>query len=419
MAFVDESDPNVAPTEFDEFPQGEHGVAGIFEFITKDDQDVPMYKERDGHLYTLVRLRLTDGTAGPPMGCSPADLVMLVKAFAGVEALKMLPEDRGSVPFLLRVKQVANCEAPDQAGKTPIKQTAYVAKGFTRSVTGANLPVDQLFRFALDSMSNVDWSKDAVSFKLLEAFHQEVVRASLRVVGDMSGAKTMYDGALVQLLIENPFDGAREATTADGRTALLPKFKVNPNKSQPRSVARIRQFINIYCPQIMEYEWVADMTRSRFGTNEVENPIVVIADAALASNRIGIGKLSMPAKKGARPVPRLDLLDLVPADGSTPAPVAAPAVTTKLVALFDTINDYVHDDYGVDAFLPNTRTFSESGKTWAVAKMAPVWDELKLPNPRRLAELNEEQSDKLMGALLSEYGWPKHKAPAAVSPTDF
>lgn len=416
MPFIDESDPNIAPTEFEEFPQGEHGVAGIFEFISVDDQGVPLYKERDNHPYTLVRLRLTDGTAGPPMGCSPADLVLLVKAFAGDAAIKMLPEDRSSVQFLLRVKQVANCEAPDQAGKTPIKQTAYVNKGFVRNVTGAYLPTDQLFQFGLDSITNLDYSKDGLAFKELQQYHQEVVRASLRVMGDMTGAKTMYDGATTPILIANPFDGSREITTDDGRTALMPKFKVNPNRSQPRDVARIRQFINIFCPEIMKYEWVSDMTRSKFGTNEVENPIVVIADAALGSGRRAIGKLSMPTKKGAKPIPRLDLLDMVAADGSAPAaPNMAQNSKSNLLSLFDTINDFVQDAYGTGAFLPNTRTLSESGTTWAKTKMTPVWDKLGLPQPRRLAELTEDQASKLMGELLSTYGWPKSKTTPAPS----
>lgn len=81
--WLDESDPNVAPSEFDKFPQGEVMVNGIYDYVSKDENGVPFYKERDGRPYTMLKLRLLDGSEGPPLSCTPGEIPLLVAAFAG------------------------------------------------------------------------------------------------------------------------------------------------------------------------------------------------------------------------------------------------------------------------------------------------------------------------------------------------
>lgn len=409
LPWLDESDPNVAPNEFDQFPQGEVVVNGIHSFITVDESGVPLYKERDGRPYTMIRLRLLDGSEGPPMSCTPGEIPMLVAAFAGEAALQYLPKDRGSVGYLLMAAELANCTASELAGRIPVKQTAYVGKkGYVRNMSGMHLPTTTFFRFVVDDIRNLDGTTDPLHFTLHEAFKQEVLNVRFRVVSDMAGNPTMYDGATASVLMENPFAGTREVDLEGGLTATLPVMKVNQNKSRPKSVSRFKNFAKVFAPEIEQHEWISDATRSPYGTNEAANPIVVVAGLIKANPRIGIAKLSISQKSTRNPV-RLDLNDFVPLDGivpsGNPAPVAATS-RTNLKELYRAIEDYVPG-----AFVPNSNppVFSPTGVEWAKTKMLPIWEILGLPAEHRLADLTEDQASMLLGSMLTDLGWPKSK----------
>lgn len=409
--FIDESDPNAPSQEFDSFPQGEHDVFGIYDFVFKDDEGVPYYKERDGRPYTMVKLALSEGREGPPMSVSAADLALLVAAFAGEAAVSQLPKDRGSVGYLLKAKQLCSLVAGQ---KPPFKQKAYVGqKGYVRNVTGANLPTTMFFRFAIDDWRNLDGTTDPLQFTKNQNYNQENLRVRFRVVGDMAGQATIYDGATVEVLLENPFAGSAEMTTADGATVVAPRFKKNQNNSQPKSVARIKNLVNVFAPEVNEHEWVSDMTRSPYGTNEAENPIVVIADYIKRQGRVAVGKVK-PRQKGAGVV--LDLLDFVAIEGAVPSGNPQPVDSRRaLKALYATIRDYVPGVFADDG--SQFPAFSDNGVSWAKEKLVPVWDGMNLPQPRRLGDLDEQQATDLLGALLqSVFSGPRGnkqaKAPA-------
>jgi hypothetical protein len=408
MAFDDQSDPSVPSQEFDQYPSGEKEVNGIHSYITKDESGVPYYKERDGRPYVMLKLRIPDGTEGPPMSANPGELALIVAAFAGHEAIKYLPGDRSSTAYLLKVVELANGQAPEQANKMPMRRMAYVGKkGFVRNLPGMDLPTDMFFRFIADDIRNLDGKTDPLYFQLHENFHQEVINFRVRVVGDMNNNRTPYDGATVSTLIENPFAGTSVGTDGTGMTLQMPKFKVNTNKSTPKSVLRMKNLVNVFAPEINEYEWITDATRSAYGTNEAENPIVVIADHILRGNKVAVGKVTL-STKSTRNAVRLDLLDFVPADtGVVPGQLPAPAAKDRanLRALYKAIADYQPG-----AFVEGTGdfpVFSESGKQWAREKMVPIWDELGLPAEHQMKALTETQAQLLLGNLLEKVGWPK------------
>lgn len=403
--WLDESDPSVAPNQFDEFPSGEHEVTGIFGYVSKDDQGVPFYKERDGRPYTMLKLRLVDGSEGPPISCSPGEIPTLVAAFAGEAAVQYLPRDTKSVAFLLKAIELANCTAPEMAGRVPSKQTCYVSKkGYVRNVSGMHLPVDRLFRFVVDDLRNLDGTIDPLHFMLHEGFHQHVMNIRFRVVGDMAGAPTIYDNATVTVVLEQPFAGTREVTNAEGQTVVMPVTKVNQNKSRPRSVSRFFTLVNVFAPEVSNHEWISDPARSPFGTNEPENPIVVVNHYLRQVQRVGVAKMTVSQKSTKNPV-RLDIADFVPLDGTAPIPVTQVQSRTNLRELYRAISDYV-----AGAFVPGSGEFPSMtpvGAEWAKTKMLPIWENLGLPGEHRLADLNEDQATMLLGSLITELGWPK------------
>lgn len=412
--FFDDSDPNAPQQEYEQYPSGEKEVAGISDYIFVDDQGVPYWKERDGRQYILFHLRHTDGTQGPPMSAGPGDLPQVVAAFAGHVAVDQLPADRASTAFLLKALELANGQP---GGKPPLRQVAYVGKrGFVKNMSGMYLPTDRFFRFVVDDIRNLDGKKDPLYFQEHKSFHQEVINVRMRVVGDVHNNRTIYDGGTVTFLLENPFSGAKEVTLEDGTTAMLPAFKKNSNDSTPRSVQRIKAFVNIYAPEVgTTYEWVTDPARSAYGTNEAENPIVVIADHALRGGRIGIGKVTL-STKSERNTARLDLLDFVPADtgvvpGSAPVPTSAAPVAharPQLLALYDYIRDSLEGAFIDDK--SDMPPFSEDGKQWARTVLLPHWDRLGLPPSHMMADLSEDQATALLGELLAQPGaWPKKR----------
>lgn len=406
MAFYDDSDPTIPSNEFEKFPKGEVEVMGIHSFISKDETGAPIWKEKDGRYYTMFRLRLADGTEGPPMSAGPGDLAQIVAAFASHEIAKQLPADRASTGFLLKALELINAR--------PNRQKVYVNdQGYCRNLTGMYLPTTEFFRFSVDSIRNLDGKKDPLGFQMHQNFKQEVINVRMRVMGDMNNNRSLYDGASVSFLLENPFAGHKEVTTPDGRTAIVPAFKKNDNGGTPVSVKRFKALVDIFAPEMNDYEWITDAARSAYGTNEAANPIVVVADHALRGNRVGIGKVTL-STRSERNIARLDLLDFVPPpEQGGVVPGQAPTTTVpmgrkSLHALYDAIRDYV-----ADAFVAGSGefpAFSEAGKVWARTIMLPIWDELGLPANHMVADLTEQQADALLGALLEKVGWPKKSA---------
>lgn len=398
--FYDDSDPNAVAGEYEQFPQGEIVVAGIATFVYKDDQGVPYYKERDGRPQTMVRLVLPGGKDGPPMTCTPAQMVLLVQAFAGPAAVKLLPQDRGTSQFLLRAGQLINCKADEQMGTIPARQTAYVGKkGYVSRLNGMNLPTDQFFRFKIVDVRNVDGTTDPIRFMLNKALHQEMVNVRFRVMGDMQGNPTMYDGAEVTVPLDNAFSG-----TQDTGSGIIPKFKINENRSKPAAAKRIEVLCKVYAPEVADHSWVTDASRSQFGTNEAENPLPVIVHYLLRGERIGVAKMKV-AEKSKNKYAKLDILDLVGLDGGSAVSPAAPKAESWREKLFKLVADYVKA-VGWDAFEPNTTTLTSTGRTWAKEKLVPVWDALGLSPEHRLTEISEDDAHKLYIALVERYGLP-------------
>jgi hypothetical protein len=413
--FHDESDPNVSPSQFDKFPQGEVVVSGIYSYVYLDEVGSPFYKERDGRPQTMLKLRMADGSEGPPMSATPAELALLVIAFAGEQYVSKLPAMQTSAQYLLTAKQIVNCEAEEQRGKVPARQTACVsASGYVRSLTGMGLPTDRMFRFVLEDIRNIDGTTAPLRFIEHPSFRQAVLSMRFRVAGDMMGNKTIYDGAPVNVLMENPFDGVYEGTNAEGLTIRSPKLKVNSNHSRPMAVSRLLNFINIFCPELADeqkpYEWVSDPLRSSYGTDEAANPIIVIADHALRGGRQGLGKMEI-SEKSKRRVPKLDLASLMAVEGGT-APVAETHAPDALEILYATVERLVQKAKGTAAFKPNSVEWTDEGKEWAQDKLKTIWDFLNLPQPRVIGNLDLKQATALNSMLL---GLESQAAPAAAA----
>lgn len=405
LGFADDSDPNKAATEFDQYPEGPAEVNGIFGYATTDDEGMPFYKDMGGRMAAVAKLRLIDGGEGPPMTCSAADLTLLVIAFGG--DIAQLPKDRSSVPFMMSVIEQANA-----GGR---KQTAQVSnKGWVNFVTGANLPTDRIFRVRFEGARNKSGKTGKeITFEEDPKFKKRNVFFEFKILGSANGSKTPYDGATISLVVEDPF---LDYIESDGR--YFPKARKAKSGASLMGVKRMAQFIRCFWPEMRDYEWEIDATRSEYGTNEADNPLPVIVDHALRGARYAQVKLD--ANKTGRSVLRMEDL-LLPEEvidesqftnnaGSNEDPVIDNGdPRPNLTLLADYIESCVAADSDAEAFkTPGDVALTKAGADWCKDIMVPIWialsEMVEMPEKRKLIELNEEQAGLLLQRLAESRG---------------
>jgi hypothetical protein len=425
LGFADTADPSKTSSDFEKFPSGKHQVMGIFGYGTVDESGTPFYKEINSRTAARISLRMADKCScgkehepeGPPMTVDAAQLALLVAAFAGEEAVKLLPEDRSTVQYLLTALAAANCDLPSQANKKPAVQEVTVNdEGWATFVTGASLPSDRIFRWKVRGFRSIDGGADEIHFAMTNygKGDREIVRVDMVVAGDLHGKKTIYDGARVTVDLENPFNGTTTIEDSDGFPHTLPAAKVNvKTNSRPISVARMRNFVRCFWPEMGKYEWQTDATRSDYGVNEAADPIVVIADKVMKGGMYAIGKLSQAPKSNRL---FLDVKELVPPEDAGTIVIEDKAEedskfqdSMALVNLADFIDKQVKGEHGKDAkaFKDVTNySLTAEGVAWCKENMLEFWDKLGLPkegNNRKLTLLDEEQAKMLLDAIKAKF----------------
>lgn len=285
--FFDDADPDQDPYEFESCPEGTWKISGIDHWITKDDDDVPIYdiNKNTDEFVARMELERADGERGPAHSATPAELVLLVKAFGG--EVSKLPKDTNSTEFLVAVY--------DQISKSKKEVTAIVnSDGWVKTIKEAT-PPEGYYRWELDSFYSFDGDEEP-HFVEISSFGDKVaeqIMLRFRIVADgFSGKPSPYNGFISKVYFKNPFDG-----TQDG----LPRMVKTKTGGQTIWVKRFYKLVRAYCPDLMEYE---DWTQE-----EAENPIAVFVEKALEQKRSAVAQFAKP-ERGT--IERIQLDSLAP-----------------------------------------------------------------------------------------------------------
>lgn len=411
LPFNVQGDPNVKEGgQYAKFEKGNYTVTGIGAWFKKctDDKEFPVFVPSADGQQMVVRfnLRMEDGTDGPPITTTRPELVCLVRAFGG--DVSQLPKEE-STRFLLAAKDQANKGAKK-------RQCAVDGDGWTRiiSVEGALPPVGEAtdpikyqwkyvgarsgdgtspVRFA--TPKNTQFSTDPVAFFTFE------------LAGDEFGTPTPYDGFTLDVRVYNPFDGTYD-TTPIGK---VPRTALGAKGGIPASVNRMIRFYSLFCPELARYSWESDPEKSSLGIDEIANPLAVIDRYARQGGHRAISPIlfTQPKNKEYRPKPKLDIGEMLPVAGVVIDRDAQTKAEMQQSSKLNTLYDFLLKLSGKTLFEPTPKdsaviqfNFTDEGRDWAKAVLAPAWAALDLPvtkGSRLLGKLTDEEIDRLMTHL--------------------
>lgn len=396
--FSDNSDPNAKPNEFPTVPAGTYVVNDIEVLVGESNfPEFRTTKSGDSRV-AYTHLLTTDGKWQIFYAADKLSLLLLAKAFGcKIKALSNLEETE----FLLKVEEAIH-KSGDEV-KVIVNEKGFVSaipdalppQGIytwkfagARSNDGTEPVTFQTHNFAKDKDGNPDPDKFALWMRF-------------RIAGDASGNPTIYNGYTTSVRFYQPFDGAENGA---------PRLRVNPNRSKPTAVQRLERLINLYCPDLWEYEWNNDPLSSSYGIDETLNPMVVIVDHLNKSNRTALGMFGKKQKSENFGIDILTLTSNVsdeeeedeePEDEVQEAEWIFGAAHPQLAAFCDWMNEQA----GGSAFVEyppkslDALKLSDSGKTWAASNLQDIWTKAGLtPGLRAIASITEEEAEKLLVA---------------------
>lgn len=289
MGFSFVGDPNAEPEEFDRCPEGTYQISGIKKWITKDENEVPVYEydQMRGDMVVKLELERADGNTGPAWSGTPLDLAMLVRAFGG--NLDKLPKNRNTPDFLNAVDKDIN--SSDKTVTADVGSTGWVS--YIKEAT----PPEGYYQFRLVDARNVDGEDRPYVFQPNQFSKKNGVEDESRwqlmlifeIVGSMIGNPTPFDGFRVSHYLMNGFQGVHNG---------LPDLLLTSNGAKSVNARRIERFTSIFAPQIFEndYAW-----------HDAENPIDEILEYALNNEYKTIGHYALNNPKPPhKPRLRLD-----------------------------------------------------------------------------------------------------------------
>lgn len=385
------------------FENGDHyRVKGIHSFIKKDpDRDLPIFVPQGDNMIARFKLimletRSTENQTveveveGPPMSATYGQMLLLVRAFGG-DISKLSPEP--TTKFLLDAQEAAN-----RGGKI---RKAKVKDGWANFVEGANPPADP-YTWELRGFRSPD-NSTPVHFQEKEqqgkngTFPRNFAYADFAIVANAYGLETPYKGYRLSVKINNPFDGGVAKNKSD---KVIPTTKIGQQGGIPVDVKRWISLRDAFFNDF-RHEWESDPERSTFGTNELENPLVVVDDHVRKNPKYAMAKLTY----NQYGYPTVDVNDFIPAMHQPQASHPIKQQPTELEAFYD----YVTKKHGKDIFSPTDKNADEinldltpKGIAWAKETLVPLWDKLELPienGKRYIGKLSPEQLTSLTAEI--------------------
>lgn len=388
--------------DFKKFETGNYEVAGLYDWFSLDDKDLPHFipSTITDQMIARLHLKMVDGSQGPAWSATHAQIVGLVNAFgADVEGL---PSEE-TTAFLLEAKERID------ALKSPRVRTANVYNNWVQWVMGAHPPAI-LYTWRYTGVKSGDRKADPVAFTLMTrqskhggTYDVEIARLAFEILGDHRGQPTPFDGYRLEVEIQNPFDGS--ALLENG--LRVPATKVSSTGKTPSKVDRFFDWVAAFCDEdVYEHRWQTDPTYSKLGVNELDNPLPVYDDYARRAKRRAIAKLQI--SEGGRA--KLDLKDFVPEvpvvdrDVETKIAMQQPSALYELVVTIERLAGHkVFAPTPKDAQKINTDLIKPDGLNFMKDKVAPIYDELNLPKfdgLRLVNRLDEAQTNLLRETLV-------------------
>ncbi len=393
--FFDDSKPGAVAGEFATCEQGTHEVCGI-EWVKTENQ-FPVYVP-DTYRGVVARVRFIrcDGGINPIGSFTPGELTLMVKAFGGDP--KALPKDRTTSAFLVKVEELIG--KATEAGK---RTTVYVnEKGWVSSVTGATMP-EGFYSFQVVNAKSLDGSEPLHFMEgTKKEFKDKTIRVTFKVTGNTLGKPTIYDGLTVTTFVSEAWDGDKNGA---------PSWKLTPNGAKCAAAMKMIRFISAYLPYF-DHEWESDPTRSEYGINELENPIVVVMDKAIKEGR-SVPMQYKPNKNGNMVVDLttlvVDDLDSVVEETTEPEDtgdvyVVGSNIFNENFQLCEFAN-YIHVKCpGAFVTYPVSEAselvLSEVGRTWANEHFPPIWQKAGLePKAMPISAITKEMATALLGVI--------------------
>jgi hypothetical protein len=394
-------DPSVQESNYKSWDAGDYMMVGIHSFITIDkDRNQPIFKMQGDQLVARFKILIlqkdleTQNTLeveGPAMSATVPQMCMLVRAFGGDPS--KLPTEATSM-FLNMVQDELHKYGKER--KAHLKE----AGGWVSWVEGLNPPTKDIFTWLCVGFYTKG-NDTPVRFKENSgtgpngSYTEDIAFAKFRIVSDGWGNPSLYDGYETSIKIYNPFSGEADDK---GRPATALGLK----GGIPMHVKRFMHLISVCCSaDFNTHQWTADLEKSKYGINEIANPLPVVdADikaakrlvcAALSENRNGRIQLAiddLSVYKGKE----IDLAKDAAEAAKQPSELELFVRKAEKIAGFPIFKTTPPNSNSI------TLEFTPEGVEWAKKTLAPVWDKLGLPteNGRRtLGKLTPEQLKQL------------------------
>lgn len=399
MSFANSGDDKINPKEgnFDEFPAGVYTMIGIEDYFSKDDEDLPIFKPFDNGLRAHCHIKTKETLSQPPAWSGEAkDYLRLAQVLgADIEGL----EAKADTKFLQQIQKRINA--------VNFETQFYAQSNGWVSRINALLPPNGFYKVRFVKAFSLD-NSDPITFQEKENFFEpdnpnHVVRFMFEIISDVEDGLD-YAGTTFVIEVHNPFDGVFNN---------LPSWKHAKNGGMLVGQRRLMTFLNIFWPDVEDYQWIVDPERSEYGINEAENPIHVIADKASQSDKLAITRVEVNDKGWFK----MDLCDLSPCKSGVPVNVK-PKTQEKPpwnednepvkihLTLIKVINDHAFGDIGENAINStdgNPYNLTTKGGVWCKENVAPLWDKLGFDEPRRFDRLSKEQAKQLVDAIENKF----------------
>lgn len=380
MPIKNRPDPEYEPeSQFDTFADGKHPVTGIT-WITNDEEGAPIFVANKGRTPLVARYRsiLESEESGPPGSVSPAEVIMLVKAFGG-DPSKLPDREVDPTAFLMAAR--------DQINNSDKVVSVTVSSGWINHVPGMNLPPDKYFTFQYAGITTKN-DEDQISWK--EGQYGKWFGANLRVVGDLQLRSTPYDGYEQFVMVSYGL-----TVNEQGTPEYATRVKEGTSQKVWTSAAvGFSKFVAAFAPQIEQADF-----------QDVHNILPELNELGLREQRRAVGQvtrsktgfinvnISSLASIEEAPLPMPEDEDEKPAERDVEDEVKETDTLGQIYDLIDT-------GAGKGAF--SNGSLNAKGKQWCKEHLKPFLTEHGMK--ARMDAWTDEEQKKVLSFLRSEVG---------------
>lgn len=401
--FKHTGNPSVEMGVYETIEDGVYAVNGIEEFVPAylDEKGNPFFKENNGEMKVICKLRTPDGSEGPAFSATVPDFYAMIRAFGAEPDAKY--SNRMSPGALIRAKDAAN-----RAGR---RVQVEVRNGYVRFLPySATLPEGKYTVRFIDAHRR-DWEQGNYRFDTVKGKNGsfESLMFDFIVVGDAAGQPTIWNGFKITEFFNNPFT----AELDDGHGGVIraedegiPLFQRDEKTGgEPFSVRNWETFIRYFAPDVEDHDWQTDPLESNYGINEVLEPQFVIINAAKDA-KLAV-KVFYTKKKNSDRM-GISMRDIELLNDAVLVRDEPSSALEKLV-------DYIAVKWPeIQVFEDPESTelvFTTDGREWAKEYLGGengpwVRSGLDLSNRAGLHTLSDGHLEKLLDAFIESYGVP-------------